>query len=59
MWLCNSLSTARCCADLLPRRNESPRSQITVDLGLGDASCVVFGNDLTHEYVSENADYRS
>jgi glutamate N-acetyltransferase / amino-acid N-acetyltransferase len=33
--------------------------EITVDLGSGDASATVFGGDLTHEYVSENADYRS
>lgn len=33
--------------------------EIRVDLGTGQESCVVFGGDLTHEYVSENADYRS
>jgi glutamate N-acetyltransferase / amino-acid N-acetyltransferase len=33
--------------------------EIEVDLGLGQASAVVIGGDLTHEYVSENADYRS
>jgi glutamate N-acetyltransferase/amino-acid N-acetyltransferase len=33
--------------------------ELQIDLGVGDASAVVFGNDLTHEYVSENADYRS
>jgi glutamate N-acetyltransferase/amino-acid N-acetyltransferase len=33
--------------------------EIEVDLGLGDGACTVFGGDLTHEYVSENADYRS
>lgn len=32
---------------------------IDVDLGTGSAEAVVFGADLTHEYVSENADYRS
>ena len=32
---------------------------ITIDLGNGAASATVFGADLTHEYVSENADYRS
>lgn len=35
------------------------RVEITIDLGLGDFDQVVVGNDLTHEYVSENADYRS
>lgn len=33
--------------------------EIEVDLGSGSSSAVVFGADLTHEYVSENADYRS
>lgn len=32
---------------------------IDIDLGAGAASATVFGADLTHEYVSENADYRS
>ncbi|MBS0661984.1 MAG: bifunctional ornithine acetyltransferase/N-acetylglutamate synthase [Verrucomicrobia bacterium] len=33
--------------------------EIVVDLGTGGAGATVFGADLTHEYVSENADYRS
>lgn len=34
--------------------------EIAVDLGLkGGAAATVLGADLTHEYVSENADYRS
>jgi glutamate N-acetyltransferase/amino-acid N-acetyltransferase len=33
--------------------------EIDVDLGGGTASAIVLGGDLTHEYVSENADYRS
>jgi glutamate N-acetyltransferase / amino-acid N-acetyltransferase len=33
--------------------------RIEIDLGAGLASATVFGADLTHEYVSENADYRS
>jgi glutamate N-acetyltransferase/amino-acid N-acetyltransferase len=33
--------------------------EIAVDLGAGAAEATVFGGDLTHEYVSENADYRS
>lgn len=32
---------------------------VEIDLGLGDAESSVLGADLTHEYVSENADYRS
>lgn len=33
--------------------------EITVELGRGTGSATCFGGDLTHEYVSENADYRS
>jgi glutamate N-acetyltransferase/amino-acid N-acetyltransferase len=33
--------------------------EIEVDLGCGNGSATVIGGDLTHEYVSENADYRS
>jgi glutamate N-acetyltransferase/amino-acid N-acetyltransferase len=33
--------------------------EIEVDLGTGTAEATVLGGDLTHEYVSENADYRS
>jgi glutamate N-acetyltransferase/amino-acid N-acetyltransferase len=33
--------------------------EITVELGLGSAQAVVLGADRTHEYISENADYRS
>ncbi|HVS53218.1 MAG TPA: bifunctional ornithine acetyltransferase/N-acetylglutamate synthase [Opitutaceae bacterium] len=33
--------------------------EIEVDVGNGSASATVLGGDLTHEYVSENADYRS
>jgi glutamate N-acetyltransferase/amino-acid N-acetyltransferase len=33
--------------------------EIEVELHAGLASATVFGGDLTHEYVSENADYRS
>jgi glutamate N-acetyltransferase/amino-acid N-acetyltransferase len=33
--------------------------EIEVDVGNGTAASTVFGGDLTHEYVSENADYRS
>jgi len=32
---------------------------IEVDLGAGTHAATVLGGDLTHEYVSENADYRS
>jgi glutamate N-acetyltransferase/amino-acid N-acetyltransferase len=33
--------------------------EIEIDLGVGSAESSVLGADLTHEYVSENADYRS
>jgi glutamate N-acetyltransferase/amino-acid N-acetyltransferase len=33
--------------------------EIEVDLGRGSHGATVLGGDLTHEYVSENADYRS
>jgi glutamate N-acetyltransferase/amino-acid N-acetyltransferase len=33
--------------------------EIEIDLGAGPAAAAVLGADLTHEYVSENADYRS
>jgi glutamate N-acetyltransferase/amino-acid N-acetyltransferase len=35
------------------------RVEIEIDLGAGSAAATVLGADLTHEYVSENADYRS
>jgi glutamate N-acetyltransferase/amino-acid N-acetyltransferase len=34
-------------------------TEIEVDLGVGDGRAEVLGADLTHEYVTENADYRS
>ncbi len=33
--------------------------ELTIDVGNGAAAATVLGGDLTHEYVSENADYRS
>ena len=33
--------------------------EIEIDLGLGQESALVLGADRTHEYISENADYRS
>jgi glutamate N-acetyltransferase/amino-acid N-acetyltransferase len=33
--------------------------EIELDLGAGPAAATVLGGDLTHEYISENADYRS
>ena len=33
--------------------------EVHVDIGTGSCAATIFGGDLTHEYVSENADYRS
>jgi glutamate N-acetyltransferase/amino-acid N-acetyltransferase len=33
--------------------------EVEVRLGLGDFECTVLGADRTHEYISENADYRT
>ncbi len=33
--------------------------ELEIDIGNGAAAATVLGGDLTHEYVSENADYRS
>jgi glutamate N-acetyltransferase/amino-acid N-acetyltransferase len=35
------------------------RVEIEIDLAMGPSSAVVLGADLSHEYVTENADYRS
>ena len=35
------------------------RVEIEIDLAMGPSSAAVVGADLTHEYVTENADYRS
>ena len=35
------------------------RVEIEIDLAVGPSSCAVLGADLSHEYVTENADYRS
>jgi glutamate N-acetyltransferase/amino-acid N-acetyltransferase len=34
-------------------------TELEVELGVGSGRATVFGADLTHEYVTENADYRS
>ena len=41
------------------RRFEAPEIVIAVDLGAGTCSTTVWTCDLTHEYISINADYRS
>lgn len=37
----------------------NPEIVITIDLGNGDASANVYTSDLSHDYVSVNADYRN
>jgi N-acetylglutamate synthase/N-acetylornithine aminotransferase len=32
---------------------------LSLDLGAGSSQAVVWGSDLSYEYVRENADYRS
>ncbi|HSN15707.1 MAG TPA: bifunctional glutamate N-acetyltransferase/amino-acid acetyltransferase ArgJ, partial [Anaeromyxobacteraceae bacterium] len=34
-------------------------TELEVELGVGSGQATVYGADLTHEYVTENADYRS
>jgi glutamate N-acetyltransferase/amino-acid N-acetyltransferase len=36
-----------------------PDIDITISLGDGEGACELLASDLTHEYVSINADYRS
>lgn len=38
---------------------KKPEITLTVDLGLGEGSATVWTCDLTHQYISINADYRS
>ena len=40
-------------------RFAAPEIDVTVDLGLGDGAAVVWTSDLSHDYVSINADYRT
>lgn len=41
------------------RRFEEPQVNLVCDLGAGDATATVWTCDLTHGYISINADYRS
>jgi glutamate N-acetyltransferase/amino-acid N-acetyltransferase len=38
---------------------KGPEIRVRVELGRGEASATVWTCDLSHEYVSINADYRS
>ncbi len=33
--------------------------KIDINIGMGNSEAIIFGSDLTHEYVRENADYRT
>lgn len=44
---------------LLVPHLKKPDINITISLGRGNGSCELLASDLTHEYVSINADYRS
>jgi glutamate N-acetyltransferase/amino-acid N-acetyltransferase len=35
------------------------RVELEIDLGMGGAAFTAWGSDLTHQYINENADYRS
>ena len=43
------------CIEILKKE----KVQIISDMHMGEAEAVAWGCDLTHEYVSINADYRS
>ena len=45
--------------DDMLRRFDAPEIDITVSLGMGEASCRVWTCDLTHDYVTINGDYRT
>ncbi len=45
--------------DLALRRFEDPEIDIEVDLGAGDAETRIWTCDMTHGYISINADYRT
>jgi glutamate N-acetyltransferase/amino-acid N-acetyltransferase len=34
-------------------------TELEVELGFGSGEATIYGADLTHEYITENADYRS
>ena len=42
-----------------PAYMKNTRNLIRVDAGVGNAAATVWTCDLTHDYVSINADYRS
>ncbi len=53
------LKDARLQPDLTGYPEHNRTVDIEIDLGLGDSCAEVLGSDLTHEYVTENADYRT
>ncbi|MBH1936757.1 bifunctional ornithine acetyltransferase/N-acetylglutamate synthase, partial [Streptomyces sp. AV19] len=55
-WVCRNGSVGDD-RDLVDMRNREVR--ITADLAEGDASAVIWANDLTADYVHENSAYSS
>lgn len=53
-WVCESYCEEQGAAVM-----KRPEIEIGVDLGLGDSAATVWTCDLTHDYISINADYRS
>ena len=45
--------------DDMLRRFDAPEVEITVNLGMGEASARIWTCDLTHDYVTINGDYRT
>ena len=57
--VCRSGLTVPMDEDDMLRRFEAPEAQITINLGMGEASTRVWTCDLTHDYVTINGDYRT
>ncbi len=47
------------CEKTLAKYMKNSEIDIKVDVGMGDKSATIYASDLTHDYVSINADYRS
>ncbi len=47
------------CEETLSKYMKSPEIFINVNVGVGEETATIYASDLTHEYISINADYRS
>ncbi len=47
------------CEKTLAKYMKNPEIDIKVNVGVGDKSATIYASDLTHDYISINADYRS